>query len=83
MKNRGEFTPELVRTINYTSQRESVYKYALMKRTKLASNAWFSKSRKKSDWEKRQQKIVRSIDHFFEEWETQDKEAWHELRLAI
>ena len=44
-----------------------------MKRTKLASNASFSKSRKKSDWEKRQQKIVRSIDHFFEEWETQDK----------
>lgn len=41
--------------------------------TKLASNASFSKSRKKSDWEKRQQKIVRSIDHFFEEWEAQDK----------
>ena len=40
---------------------------------KLASNASFSKSSKKSDWEKRQQKILRSIDHFFEEWETQDK----------
>ena len=41
--------------------------------TKLASNASFSKSRKKSDWEKRQEKIVRSIDNFFEQWETQDK----------
>ena len=41
--------------------------------TKLASNASLSKSRKKSDWEKRRQKIVRSIDHFFEEWEAQDK----------
>ena len=41
--------------------------------SKLASNASFSKSRKKSDWGKRQQKIVRGIDHFFEKWETQNK----------
>ncbi len=40
--------------------------------SKFASNASFSKSRKKKDWEKRQQKIINSIDDFFDEWEKQD-----------
>ena len=40
---------------------------------KIEANASFSKTRKKGEWEERQEKIVEYVDNFLEEWEKQDK----------
>lgn len=40
---------------------------------KIEANASFSKTRKKKEWEERQEKIVEYVDKFLEEWEEQDE----------
>ena len=40
---------------------------------KIEANASFSKTRKKGEWEERQEKIVEYVDKFLEEWEEQDR----------
>jgi len=40
---------------------------------KFEANASFSKTRRKKEWEERQEKIVEYVDNFLEEWEKQDE----------
>jgi transposase len=40
--------------------------------SKIEAQASFSKTRKKSEWEERQEKIVEHVDKFLREWEEQD-----------